>query len=187
MEHIRQELLEGADLRLQVAEYQATIIQLMIDCVWESMERGGKLLLCGNGGSAADAQHLAAECVVRLQMDRGPLPALALTTDSSILTAAGNDYGFDTIFARQVLGLGRAGDVLLAISTSGNSRNLVLAVEEAKRHGLLTLGLLGKDGGSLGRLVDKALVIPSSNIQRIQELHITVGHIICGALSGERL
>jgi D-sedoheptulose 7-phosphate isomerase len=181
MEHIRQELLEGADLRLQVAEYQATIIQLMIDCVWESMQRGGKLLLCGNGGSAADAQHLAAECVVRLQMDRGPLPALALTTDSSILTAAGNDYGFDTIFARQVLGLGRAGDVLLAISTSGNSRNLVLAVEEAKRHGLLTLGLLGKDGGSLGSLVDKALVIPSSNTQRIQELHITVGHIICGA------
>jgi D-sedoheptulose 7-phosphate isomerase len=182
MEDIIQELREGAELRLRVAESQTLVIQRMIECVWNSMQRGGKLLLCGNGGSAADAQHLAAECMVRLQTDRNPLPAVALTTDSSILTAIGNDYQFDAIFARQVLGLGRAGDVLLAISTSGNSRNVVLAVEEAKRLDMRTLGLLGKDGGSLVDMVDTALVIPSSNTQRIQELHITVGHIVCAAL-----
>src|SRR5258705_2154491 len=130
VEDIIQELREGAELRLRVAESQAAVIQRMIDCVWDSMERGGKLLLCGNGGSAADAQHLAAECIVRMQTDRNSLPAIALTTDSSIITAAGNDCGFDTIFARQVSGLGRTGDVLLAISTSGNSRNVVLAVQE---------------------------------------------------------
>jgi D-sedoheptulose 7-phosphate isomerase len=182
MEDIIQELREGAELRLRVAESQTLVIQRMIECVWNSMQRGGKLLLCGNGGSAADAQHFAAECMVRLQTDRNPLPAVALTTDSSILTAIGNDYQFDAIFARQVLGLGRAGDVLLAISTSGNSRNVVLAVEEAKRLDMRTLGLLGKDGGSLVDMVDTALVIPSSNTQRIQELHITVGHIVCAAL-----
>ncbi len=121
MQDIAQELQDSAALKLQVASTQAGIIQAMIDCVWESMQQGGKLLLCGNGGSAADAQHLATECMVRLQVPRAPLPALALTTDTSLLTAAGNDDGFETIFARQVAGLGRPGDVLLAISTSGNS------------------------------------------------------------------
>jgi D-sedoheptulose 7-phosphate isomerase len=172
MEEIRRELCEGVELRLRVAESQAPVIQTMIECVWDSMQRGGKLLICGN----------AAECMVRMHTDRNPLSAVALTTDSSILTAIGNDYEFDAIFARQVLGLGRAGDVLLAISTSGNSRNVVLAVEEAKRLDMRTLGLLGKDGGSLVSMVDTALVIPSSNTQRIQELHITVGHILCAAL-----
>src|SRR5713101_561862 len=182
MESIGQELRESAELKLQVAATQAHVIQAIIDCVWDSMRLGGKLLLCGNGGSAADAQHLATECMVRLEAEREPLPAIALTTDTSLLTAAGNDHGFETIFARQVAGLGRPGDVLLAISTSGNSPNVVRAVEEAHRRGLHTLGLLGRDGGRLKELVHIALVVPSSNTQRIQEVHITVGHILCGAL-----
>src|SRR5262249_60166350 len=111
--------------------------------------QGGKILLCGNGGSAADAQHLATECMVRLEAERAPLPAIALTTDTSLLTAAGNDHGFETIFARQVAGLGRPGDVLLAISTSGNSPNVVRAVEEAHRRGVDTAGVVGKKGGRL--------------------------------------
>ena len=182
MHDIAQELQESAALKLQVASTQVAIIQAMIDCIWESLQQGGKLLLCGNGGSAADAQHLATECMVRLQVPRAPLPALALTTDTSLLTAAGNDDGFETIFARQVAGLGRSGDVLLAISTSGNSPNVIRAVEEARGRKLHTLGFLGKDGGALRQLVNLALVVPSTNTQRIQEVHITVGHIVCGAL-----
>src|SRR5712691_2461008 len=182
MDDITQELRESAALKLHVAETQGHIIQAMIECMWESLRQGGKILLCGNGGSAADAQHLATECMVRLGAERAPLPAIALTTDTSLLTAAGNDHGFETIFARQVAGLGRPGDVLLAISTSGNSPNVVRAVEEAHRRGLHTLGLLGKDGGRLKEMVHIALVVPSSSTQRIQEVHITVGHILCGAL-----
>jgi D-sedoheptulose 7-phosphate isomerase len=187
MENIVQELRDSAALKMEVASTQARVIQEMIESIWERMQRGGKLLLCGNGGSAADAQHLAAECIVRMQEDRYALPAIALTTDTSVLTAAGNDLGFDTIFARQVAGLGRPGDVLFAISTSGNSPNVVLAVEEARRRGLLTLGLLGKNGGTLLKIVDIALLVPSSNTQRIQEVHITVGHIICAALEHKAL
>ncbi len=182
MDDIAQELRDSAALKLRVAETQGPIIQAMLECIWESMQQGGKLLLCGNGGSAADAQHLATECMVRLEAERPPLPAIALTTDTSLLTAAGNDQGFETIFARQVAGLGRPGDVLLAISTSGNSLNVVRAVEAAQQRGLHTLGLLGKDGGRLKDMVHIALVVPSSNTQRIQEVHITVGHILCGAL-----
>jgi D-sedoheptulose 7-phosphate isomerase len=182
MDDIAQELHESAALKLRVAETQGPIIQAMLECIWESMQQGGKLLLCGNGGSAADAQHLATECMVRLEAERPPLPAIALTTDTSLLTAAGNDQGFETIFARQVAGLGRPGDVLLAISTSGNSLNVVRAVEAAQQRGLHTLGLLGKDGGRLKDMVHIALVVPSSNTQRIQEVHITLGHILCGAL-----
>ena len=182
MDDITQELRDSAALKIRVAETQGSIIQAMIECIWESLLQGGKLLVCGNGGSAADAQHLATECMVRLEAERAPLPAIALTTDTSLLTAAGNDHGFETIFARQVAGLGRSGDVLLAISTSGNSRNVLRAVEEARRRGLHTLGLLGKDGGQLKTMVQIALVVPSSNTQRIQEVHITVGHILCGAL-----
>jgi D-sedoheptulose 7-phosphate isomerase len=182
MDDITRELHESATLKVHVAETQGAIIQAMIECIWESMQQGGKLLICGNGGSAADAQHLATECMVRLEAERTPLPAIALTTDTSLLTAAGNDYGFETIFARQVAGLGRPGDVLMAISTSGNSPNVVRAVEEAHRRGLRTLGLLGRDGGRLKDMVHIALVVPSSNTQRIQEVHITIGHILCGTL-----
>lgn len=149
MDEIARSLHDSAAVKLEMAKTQVGIIRKMIEILWESFERGGKVLLCGNGGSASDAQHLATELIVRLQHDRRPFPAIALTTDTSLLTAAGNDYGFEHIFARQVEGLGRPEDVLLAISTSGNSRNVTLAVEEAGRRGMRSLGLMGKDGGSL--------------------------------------
>lgn len=187
MDDITRTLLDSAALKQQVATTQAGVVHAMLERIWESMQRGGKLLLCGNGGSAADAQHLAAECMVRLQEERCPLPAIALTTDSSLLTAAGNDWGFETVFARQVEGLGHAGDVLLALSTSGNSLNVIRAVETARRRGLGTLGLLGSDGGVLRQMVDIALVVPSFNPQRVQEVHITVGHILCEALERKAL
>ena len=138
---------------------------------------GGKILFCGNGGSAADAQHLAAELVVKLQNDRRPLPALALTTDTSVLTAAGNDYGFRDIFARQVLALGAKNDALVGISTSGKSENVLAALAAAKRQGMCTIGLLGKDGGTIAQQADHAIVVPEDDTQRIQECHILIGHI----------
>lgn len=187
MQEIRRALHDSATLKMQIAATQSDIIQAMIDCLWTCLQQGGKLLLCGNGGSAADAQHLATECMVRLQETRAPLPAVALTTDTSLLTASGNDDGFDTIFARQVVGLGRPGDVLLALSTSGNSRNVIRAAETAQRLDVQTIGLLGKDGGMLGSLVDIGLIVPSFDTQRIQEAHITIGHILCHALEQKLL
>lgn len=138
-----------------------------------------KLLLCGNGGSAADAQHIAAEFVNRFTLERPPLPAIALTTDTSIITSIGNDYSFEEVFSKQVKALGMEGDVLLAISTTGNSKNLLLAVKDAKRQGIHTVGLLGKDGGKLAGMVDMALVVKADNTARIQEAHILAGHILC--------
>ena len=146
------------------------------------LQSGGKIMLCGNGGSAADSQHLAAEMTGRLVNDRRPLAGLALSTDSSALTCIGNDYGFDAIFVRQVRGLGRAGDALLLISTSGNSRNLLLAAQAASAQDITTVGLLGRDGGLLRAHCDKALVIPSSVTARIQEAHIFVGHCWCSLI-----
>lgn len=143
---------------------------------------GNRILFCGNGGSAADAQHLAAELVGRLVRDRRALPGLALTTDSSALTCIGNDFGFDEVFARQVEGLGRAGDVLIAISTSGNSRNVIRAVEVAKPMGIYTVGLLGRDGGKLAPLVDLPIVVPAEETARIQEAHIFLGHVLCALI-----
>ena len=140
---------------------------------------GNKVLIFGNGGSAADAQHLAAEFVNRFQIERPPLPAIALTTDTSILTSVGNDYSFDEIFSKQVKALGVEGDVLLAISTSGNSANVIEAVKSAKSLGIFTVGLTGGEGGQLKRLVDLSLVVKSNVTARIQETHILVGHIIC--------
>jgi D-sedoheptulose 7-phosphate isomerase len=141
---------------------------------------GGKLMFCGNGGSAADSQHLAAELTGRFIKDRRPLAAVALSTDTSALTCIGNDYSFDEVFARQVAGLGRAGDVLVAISTSGNSRNVIRAVDEARRIGVRVIGLLGRDGGALAPLCDVAIVVPSQVTARIQEAHILIGHTLCG-------
>jgi len=138
-----------------------------------------KLLLCGNGGSASDAQHIAAEFVNRYLLERPPLPALALTTDSSIITSVGNDYSFDDIFSKQVKALGMEGDVLLALSTSGNSKNLLSAVRNAHSQGIYTAGFLGGDGGELSKLVDLALVAKSQITPRIQEAHILAGHILC--------
>jgi phosphoheptose isomerase len=178
-ELIKTSLREGAELRTKVARDCGAAIfeaaQLIIKC----LSSGGKLLLFGNGGSAADAQHLAAEFVGRFVRERVGLPAIALTTDSSILTAVGNDYGFEQIFARQVRALARPGDVVIAISTSGNSPNALEAVKEARKHNLKTIGLTGKDGGMLARQVDVAITIASTSTARIQECHIAVGHLFC--------
>ena len=158
-----------------------------VDQLVKSFKNGNKLLLCGNGGSAADCQHIAAELVIRLShnIKRPALPAIALTTDTSNLTAGGNDIGFDNVFARSIEGIGNKGDVLLAISTSGNSTNVIKAVEMAKSKGMKTLGLLGGSGGKLKSSLDLSITIPSTNVQRIQEGHITVAHIICEIVEKE--
>ena len=148
----------------------------------QSLHSGGKLMFCGNGGSAADSQHLAAELTGRFIKDRKPLAALALSTDTSALTCIGNDYSFEEVFARQVQGLGSAGDVLVGISTSGNSRNVIRAAEEAKKLDMLVIGLLGRDGGALCELCDVAIVVPSKITARIQESHILIGHTLCGLI-----
>jgi D-sedoheptulose 7-phosphate isomerase len=150
--------------------------------VRDTWRAGGKLLICGNGGSAADAQHIAAELVGRFETDRPAHAALALNVNASVMTAVGNDYGFREIFARQVAGLGEAGDVLLVISTSGDSENCVRAVAAARERGLRVYGLLGRDGGALAGLVDGALVAPGASTATIQEMHITLGHVLCRVL-----
>jgi D-sedoheptulose 7-phosphate isomerase len=152
----------------------------------QALRAGGKLLLAGNGGSAADAQHIAAELVGRLVHDRAPLPALALTTDTSALTAIGNDYGFEQVFARQVRALGRRGDVLIAISTSGRSANILYALKAARECGLVAIGFTGRGGGEMPGLCDLCLRAPSDSTPLIQQLHITAGHIVCGLVE-ERL
>lgn len=145
----------------------------------ESLKNGGKLLICGNGGSAADSQHIAAEFIGRFQQERKSLPAIALTTDTSILTSLGNDYGYDVIFARQIEGLGNKGDVVLGISTSGDSSNVVEAMKKARELGLKTITLTGNQGGQLGNLADVHLNVPSAVTARVQESHICIAHILC--------
>lgn len=147
-----------------------------------SVRCGGKLLLFGNGGSAADAQHIAAELIVRYKADRAPISALALTTDSSALTACGNDMGFDALFERQIEGLGRKGDVAIGISTSGNSPNVLRGLDRARAMGLQTVGLTGGTGGKMAALCDALIVVPSPVTARIQEMHIMIGHVLCKAL-----
>lgn len=146
---------------------------------------GNKLLFCGNGGSAADSQHLASELTGRFVRERKPLPAIALTTDSSALTCIGNDYSFEEVFARQVVALGRPGDVLIGISTSGNSRNVSRAVDAARAAGVLSVGLLGRDGGELRGKCDISIVVPSESTARIQECHILIGHTLCEIVENE--
>jgi D-sedoheptulose 7-phosphate isomerase len=149
------------------------------------LREGGKVMFCGNGGSAADSQHLASELTGRFVKDRAPLAGLALSTDSSALTCIGNDYGFEQVFVRQLQGLGRSGDCLVALSTSGNSPNVLLAVEAAKSMGVATIGLLGRDGGKLAALCDQSVVVPSPTTARIQEAHIFIGHLWCTLIEAE--
>jgi D-sedoheptulose 7-phosphate isomerase len=156
------------------------VIGQIADVIGTTLRDGGKLLIAGNGGSAADAQHLAAEFLSRYRHDRRPLPAVALTTDSSVLTAIGNDYGFDSIFERQVRGLGRRGDVFLAISTSGRSSNVLNALRAARDIGLKTIGFSGAGGGAMHELCDLMLRAPSDDTPIIQQIHIVAGHAICG-------
>jgi D-sedoheptulose 7-phosphate isomerase len=155
---------------------------LTLGIVERSIRQGCKLLLFGNGGSAADAQHIAAELIVRYKSDRAAIAAIALTTDTSALTACGNDLGFDAIFARQIEGLGRRGDVAVGISTSGNSANVLAGLRQARAAGLRTVGLTGAGGGQMRELCDSLIAVPSSVTARIQEMHITIGHMLCKAL-----
>ncbi|WP_456341845.1 D-sedoheptulose 7-phosphate isomerase [Thermovibrio sp.] len=171
--------LESADLkRAFIEENREKIYEVFLE-IAKRVKEGKKILLCGNGGSAADCQHIAAELVGRFSMERRALPAIALTTDTSILTAVANDYSFDKIFERQVEALGEEGDVLIGISTSGNSKNVINAVKKANEKGLLTVGFLGKDGGELAGLCRHSFVVKSHSTPRIQEVHITLGHVLC--------
>lgn len=154
-------------------------IETMIETITGALRSGGKLLIAGNGGSAADAQHFAAEMVGRFQLERKAIPAIALTTDTSILTAVGNDYGFDRVFARQVEALAQPGDLFLGISTSGQSDNILQAMESARQTDCRTLCLAGKDGGPMAARADLSLVVPSMETPHIQEAHLTIIHILC--------
>jgi D-sedoheptulose 7-phosphate isomerase len=164
--------------RLLAAHSEA--IEKAADLLSAALAADHKIMLCGNGGSAADSQHLAAEFVGRFVKDRRPLAAIALSTDSSALTCIGNDYGFDDVFYRQVVGLGRPGDCLIAISTSGNSPNVIKAAQAARSADIHTIGFLGRDGGRLATLCDLPIIVPSSTTARIQEAHIFIGHTLCG-------
>ncbi len=161
-----------------VEEYAEDIVNFGI-LLGKRLKNGNKVMICGNGGSAADAQHFAAEIVGRFEKERKAYPAIALTTDTSALTAIGNDYGFEKVFSRQVEGLGQKGDILIGISTSGNSANVIEAVNIAKEMGIFTVGFLGKDGGKLKDIVDKAFIVRHQKTARIQETHLTLEHTLC--------
>jgi D-sedoheptulose 7-phosphate isomerase len=182
------DLLLQQELREHREAFEATAASLSrpfaaaLAVLETALRRGGKLLIFGNGGSAADAQHLAAELVIRYQANRAPLAAIALSTDTSALTACANDFGFDRIFARQIEALGRPHDVVLGISTSGNSPNVLNGLKQARAMQLGTVGLTGASGGQMAVLCDALIAVPSSVTARIQEMHITVGHILCKAL-----
>lgn len=157
---------------------QASLIEKAADLIVTSIKEGGKLILFGNGGSAADAQHIAAEFVGKFITDRKALPAISLTVNTSSLTAIGNDFGYEHVFSRQIEAMGKKGDVVIAISTSGNSTNVIEAVKLAKKNNLITIGLTGQNGGMLSSIADLVIKVPSDNTQNIQESHIMIGHVI---------
>lgn len=175
---IEQELSGVADAFRALARQSGTIARVADLCA-QALRAGHKVMFCGNGGSAADSQHLAAELVGRYKMERHALASLALTVDTSILTAIGNDYGYDDIFRRQVEGLGEAGDVLVGLSTSGNSRNVLKAFGQAKTMGITTVAFTGAGGGAMAGVADVTLAVPSAVTNHIQEMHITCGHLLC--------
>ena len=176
---IKSQFDANIELHKVVREQLSSQIAQAASLIIEAYKQGNKLLLCGNGGSAADSQHIAAELVGRFKKERRGLSAVALTTDTSIMTSVANDYWYDLLFARQVEALGDKDDILIAISTSGNSQNIIRAVEAARFKGLKTIGFLGNDGGQLKGLVDIPLIVPSQESDRTQEIHILIGHIIC--------
>lgn len=181
---ILRDLEASRDLHLALINHSslATQLETVVEVVVAALKNGGKILLAGNGGSAADAQHMAAEYVGRFARHRRALPAVALTTDSSILTAVGNDYGYEQVFARQVEALGQKGDVLMVYSTSGSSPNIIRALEAAADGGLIRVGFGGQNSGAMGSLCEHLLQVPSTDTPRIQEGHLLFGHIICGAV-----
>jgi D-sedoheptulose 7-phosphate isomerase len=186
IEAIRNAVAESLELKKKFFSTNEALIAQVAREICAALENGNKVLLYGNGGSAADSQHIAAEWVGRFQRERRPLPAIALTTDTSILTAVGNDYGYEQIFVRQVRALGRKGDISIGISTSGNSPNVLAATEAARELGMITVGLTGGDGGKLGAKVQYHLNVPHKSSARVQEIHIMVGHILC-SLSDENM
>ncbi len=176
---IAAELRESIEAKQATLERELPVLARIAETLMDALARGGKVLVFGNGGSAADSQHIAAELVSRFRRERGALPAIALTTDTSILTAIANDYHFEDVFARQVEALGRPGDVVLAISTSGNSQNVLKAVRRAAELGLKTIGFTGDDGGKLRQCADLCFRVPSHATPHIQEVHIAAGHAVC--------
>jgi len=184
-DRIRAELKESVEIKNLVARSLAPQIEQAAKIMIEAIKAGNKILFFGNGGSAADAQHLAAELIGRYRKDRRSLPAIALSTDTSILTSLSNDYGFEVVFAKQVEGLAKSGDIAFGISTSGNSRNVLEGIEKAKELGCKTIGLLGCDGGRIGEVVDISIIVPCKITPRIQESHITIGHILCSLIEQE--
>ena len=184
--YIHGQLSDSAEMKKKMAKACTPSILKAADILINAFQNKKKVLLCGNGGSAADSQHIATELVIRLNMKKRPaLPAIALTTDTSNLTAGANDLGFERVFARSVEALGQEGDVLIAMSTSGNSQNVNYAIRKAKEREMQVIGLLGKAGGQSKDLVDIAIIVPSHDTQRIQEGHITIGHILCGLIEQE--
>ena len=181
---IKEAIEEHRKVLSSLEKYISLIEKIASLCI-SSLKKGGKIVFCGNGGSAADSQHLAAELVGRFLKEKKPLPSLALSTNTSILTAVGNDYGFEYTFSKQIEALLTPKDILIAISTSGNSKNVIEAVKKAKELKVKTIGLLGKGGGKLKKIVDLPLVIESNNTARVQEMHILVGHILCRLIEEE--
>jgi len=182
-ENIKNQILESAKIKNEMVKNGVESIEKAAELLIGSINAGGKIIWCGNGGSAADAQHLATELMGGMSdHDRMPIPSIALTTDSSFITAWSNDTGFDSIFSRQVQGLGAEGDVLIGISTSGNSENVINALKQAKYKNLKTIAFTGKTGGSLDGIADITIKVPSDNTQRIQESHIMIGQILCSLI-----
>jgi D-sedoheptulose 7-phosphate isomerase len=179
------ELTHSIEAKQRVIEQEMPTLVRIVDLLTQALRQGRKVLVFGNGGSAADSQHLAAELVSRFRRERQALPALALTTDTSILTAIGNDYGFENVFSRQIQALGQEGDVAIAISTSGNSPNVLKAIATAQHAAMATVGLTGQDGGRLKDCVDICLRVPSQSTPHIQEAHIAVAHAICEVIEEE--
>jgi D-sedoheptulose 7-phosphate isomerase len=176
-----EQILESIEVKTRLMEDQGliTLINNVAQKCTEVYKHGGKTLLAGNGGSAADAQHIAGELVSKFYFDRPGIPSISLTTDTSVITAIGNDYGFDKLFSRQIEANGIKGDMFISISTSGNSKNIVEALKAAKKKELITVGLTGHSGGEMNELCDYCIKVPSSSVPRIQEAHILIGHIIC--------
>ena len=186
-QYIKNQIKSSYETKQKIYENEElidVITNVASKCV-EIYRNGKKTILAGNGGSAADAQHIAAELVGRYGFDRPSLPSLALTTDSSNITAIGNDYGYDKVFSRQLEGMGQEGDLFIGISTSGNSQNIINAFSSAKEKGIITVALTGRDGGKMAQMADFAIVVPSNDTPRIQESHILIGHILCDIIEKE--
>ena len=187
VEDIKSRFLESAEIKLKIAQddkLMEKILTIANDII-KGLKNGKKVMICGNGGSAADAQHIAAELLGKFYLSRKALPAIALNTNVSVLTAVANDYSYDDVFSRQVEGLGKEGDILIGISTSGNSKNVINAIKKGKEMGIETIGFSGRNGGKMKELCDICICVPSDSTPRIQEAHITVGHVICEIVERE--